>query len=1174
MSLDGRHVAALLPFCDTTGEMRRVVARELTVRVALRGGAAAAAEPYRKLVLALLSECEEEAAAEVCAAAERHLRAVFAGGGENDGGGGGGGGGDAEISGRGGSVAEALAALQSMLTGTAPEVLEGVRVQRLKRWVRNGDGYQSRAHAERFFATLQRHGAASMRQFEVVLALCTTSDEMRARIGAFSEQSGLGPTAPVWNMLVERMLLEGDRAGAAGVVDAMAMEGQGNDVVDALLQRSEEVWTAARLDALRERSWQLASRGGRSGRDNRSGSDDTGTGGGGGGVADIQGSGGTLDAQQRVRALFEAMLSNNVATSEHLAEVVRACASSNDMRDTIHTYMGTGNNIHSISTTNHSPVTPGHEPFVELVKQLLIEGDAEAARHVLESEVPQATNAPAPQWMSRALSSSEEILPAAQSELLQQILRGEARHAFTNTKGQSLKTKRRTKKQQRRQQQNAQPSAELAAANANLFLRRMCRRGVATASHFNACLKATSQHSDSTRFIMENTMAANGVRPDAGTFLILVKQLVMEGEADAAREVADSIMPQALGVAAMGSREGIKDSHSQRLRKQEQGIQFWLSRAPKDLSRMRTARMKSMLTEGGTQSDLNRSRVRDFYERLLASGAADKFQWNQYLMALDTSDEIRAALEAQTELAREEVAEMTGRNRGDGANVAAFSPTEMDWATLVSRLILEGDVVGAEKVARSDAVARMVDAPTNLCEAALTRARGQGREALARKQIAHLVSLWEVDVAEFGHHQRREAATWFFERVRQNFNNKRHIEARGHVGAARAADANAAAAAAAATDGDSHSLVGQFGVLLKFCSTAAEMRSMVDDPPPGVIVTEGHLNAVINRLVLEGDDAGAMALTGSFPERGLTPNNRTAQALAQTGGDLSAMRAALLHNGGQRNWHRLEQGGKMGGIAAAAQRERALAMWEVLRRNGKMDTRAANRLMRWVCESSEDIKDFAAGENALAAVGGAAAGGGGGDDGGDGEEAQILITADAESYGNLVQQLVLEGDYDAAREVVDIEMPAAGIAAGSLPGAARSLLDASADGKDTTLSRMRTSMLCRWADEGTGEATAQALSFFDELKRNQKTDAFKYNVMMSRFCPTSDDVKHVIEEDMTHQGIELDASMVNVLARRLVAEGKFDEAQRVLDEFVDTNPNAGQWRRLVFNKRQYRLDLI
>ena len=70
---------------------------------------------------------------------------------------------------------------------------------------------------------------------------------------------------------------------------------------------------------------------------------------GAGGVADVKGSGGTIEAQQRLRALFGVMLSNNVATSEHLAEVVRACANSEEMRDTIQTYMKADDSMNAVT---------------------------------------------------------------------------------------------------------------------------------------------------------------------------------------------------------------------------------------------------------------------------------------------------------------------------------------------------------------------------------------------------------------------------------------------------------------------------------------------------------------------------------------------------------------------------------------------------------------------------------------------------------------------------------------------------------------------------------------------------------------------------------------------------------------------------------------------------------
>ena len=55
-------------------------------------------------------------------------------------------------------------------------------------------------------------------------------------------------------------------------------------------------------------------------------------------------------------------------------------------------------------------------------------------------------------------------------------------------------------------------------------------------------------------------------------------------------------MPQALGVSAEPLRQG------KQVRKLKKQIEFWMSRTPADLSRMRTARMKSMLNEGGAQS--------------------------------------------------------------------------------------------------------------------------------------------------------------------------------------------------------------------------------------------------------------------------------------------------------------------------------------------------------------------------------------------------------------------------------------------------------------------------------------------------------------------------------------------------------------------------------------------
>ena len=1113
--LDGRHVAALLPFCDNAHEMKDVVERELTRHVALQGDPTAFIAPYKELIISFLCECDTKTAQEIADVATVQLEDVF---------------GESSF-----DLSKERAEIQTILTSTASSKLEDVRLSRLKHWI-SGKGDRPRKNAERLFSLTLEGGCATIEQMEVVLALCTTSADIRDRMKEFTRLTQLKPSTKMQIILIEHLLLEGDRSGAAAVLqDAeQSMNIEEIEASRGLLGMSEDELNSLRLETLRECSWQFASRGhgkqesrGKMLRNSASHSSRRIS--IGDGNFDIRGSGGTLEAQHRTKALFEAMLLNGVATSEHLAFVVQACATSEEMRNTIATYMdleGQSKTPGERTGLSKLVVSPGVEPFVELIKQVLIEGNQKSAKQIIQTEIPEVTGKAAPQWMTQALSNSEEIFTAAQSTLLQDILSGNARHAFNSTERDTLGNRQR-----RQQGQNVRQSIQVAHANANVFLRRMCRRGVAKASHFNTYLRKTSQNSDDTRFVMENTMTSSGVRPDEETFLILIEQLVMEGELRSATEVAKDLLPQALGVISNSEHNGISN-------KCQEQINYWLTRSSEDLSRMRTAHMKRTLHEGGTQSDWNRTRVRDFYHRLLANCAADKFQWNQYLMSLPSSDDIRAAIRDQLSRAQN-LQNDGGIDLHDNYN---FTPTEMDWSTLVSRLILEGDLTGAERITKSEAV---VQSPNSkrLCSAAIERAKRQGANVLCRRQIAYLETLWESDVEVFGEHGRRNEAESFFEKLQENFANGNFKSNDG-------------------TDMDAeYSLEAQFGVLLKFCSTASEMLDLVHKPPRGVVVSIGHMNAVLNRLILEGDDEAAMRLVQSFPERNLEPNDRTAEALIQNERDLSIMRASLLHNGGKRFWHRLEQGGKKGGLARAIQRRRALAMWNTLQRNGKMDARSANKLMRWVCIGSQDIRNFIDGKHALSFQSR-------GEDGGE----YSVIPPDSESYGNLVKQLVLEGDYNAANEVVEIEMPAAGIPANQLPQSAKRLLDAASTG-NSMLSRMRTGMLCRWANEGTDEAKMQALHFFEELKQHGKIDAYHYSVVLSRFCPKSSDVKRIIK-DVESQGIKVDKAMINILVRRLVNEEKYREAQDLLENMEVKFPNAGQWRKLVFNQRKYRLDLV
>ena len=116
-----------------------------------------------------------------------------------------------------------------------------------------GEGYRSRAHADHFFSTLQDHGVRSASEFEIMLALCDKR-RMRERIGEFADKSTSRLNASAYSILVERMMLEGDRSGAMDIVDAMAEEGMDDKMTGELLPAIIRRLGRVRTQALRERS--------------------------------------------------------------------------------------------------------------------------------------------------------------------------------------------------------------------------------------------------------------------------------------------------------------------------------------------------------------------------------------------------------------------------------------------------------------------------------------------------------------------------------------------------------------------------------------------------------------------------------------------------------------------------------------------------------------------------------------------------------------------------------------------------------------------------------------------------------------------------------------------------------------------------------------------------------
>ena len=94
-----------------------------------------------------------------------------------------------------------------------------------------------------------------------------------------------------------------------------------------------------------------------------------------------------------------------------------------------------------------------------------------------------------------------------------------------------------------------------------------------------------------------------------------------------------------------------------------------------------------------------------------------------------------------------------------------------------------------------------------------------------------------------------------------------------------------------------------------------------------------------------------------------------------------------------------------------------------------------------------------------------------------GEMAEAGVEPDVATYGTLTNQLLLEGNLEEARAVVETEMPAAGVVPNDRTHAVF-------EKPEEDLSRMRTNHLQSLLKRGTPEATQKAQEFFEGLKVN------------------------------------------------------------------------------------------
>merc|ERR1712166_54529 len=139
------------------------------------------------------------------------------------------------------------------------------------------------------------------------------------------------------------------------------------------------------------------------------------------------------------------------------------------------------------------------------------------------------------------------------------------------------------------------------------------------------------------------------------------------------------------------------------------------------------------------------------------------------------------------------------------------------------------------------------------------------------------------------------------------------------------------------------------------------------------------------------------------------------------------------------------------------------------------------------------------------------------------------------TYRTLVGQLILEGNLKEAQVVVGTEMPAVGIVPSKLTESLFKLSPGSS-------SKMRTDHLQKLIKTNARE---KAQTFFEGLKVNGVADIYQWNLMQGQ-CETSAEQRSMMG-GMTEAGVNPDCVTYNILTKRLMIEGRLDEARAVVE---------------------------
>ena len=299
-----------------------------------------------------------------------------------------------------------------------------------------------------------------------------------------------------------------------------------------------------------------------------------------------------------------------------------------------------------------------------------------------------------------------------------------------------------------------------------------------------------------------------------------------------------------------------------------------------------------------------------------------------------------------------------------------------------------------------------------------------------------------------------------------------------------------------------------FNLMLKVCRSSKEMRHIlgVDMKRSRVPRSLATYHTLIERLLMEGNIAGAHSVVASLVHDGLKPTTSTRNLLARSNKKLSLARLNLL-----RMFTRHKD--------TAAARD---FFYLMVRQNIAAVEHFTFFLQ--ACQDSEKMRKIIYEDMKTAAV-----------------QPDLII------FHIFLKQLMLEGDFSSIRDVVADRIPDAGLDTTQDTWA---ILEV----EDSDLSRMRTNRLNMLFNESR---LNEMKTFFDKLVERKLADVYHYTVMMKTFRD-SDQIRDLIDSDQIRDLIENDTKasdpgeklrpMYASLCSQLMFEGDVNGARSVVEK--------------------------